>query len=74
MPDEPHKVLYLWVMRDGVPVSYVYPWPSDGQVEKLQDEWRKKEETGYNFYLSDDRQTVAEYRQRKPLPPKEETP
>ena len=65
-PSEDNQIIYLWVMRDGIPVSYARPWTPD--VEKMQDEWRKRKETGDEFYMSDDDSKVAEVR-REPQPP-----
>jgi hypothetical protein len=65
-PSEDEQLIYLWVMVDGVPISYARPWTPD--AEKMQDEWRKRRDTGDEFYLSDDDEKVAEVR-REPQPP-----
>ncbi len=69
VPNEADKVIYLWVMRDGVPISYSRPWTED--VEEMQDEWRNREESGNEFYLPDDESEIAEIRREPQPPPKE---
>ena len=67
-PNEEAQVVYLWVMRDGVPVSYARPWPED--AEQLQDQWRKRRDTGDEFFLPDDDSKTAEVRSEPQPPPK----
>ncbi len=74
VPDEATHTVYLWIIRDGVPVSYAYPWPSNKRVEELQDAWRQKDDTGDEFYIVDDGSKIAEMRTQPALPPKEVTP
>lgn len=66
VPNEDAQVIYFWVMRDGIPISYVLPWPED--VEEMQDAWRKRRDTGDEFFLPDDISKPAEVR-REPQPP-----
>ena len=69
VPNEEAKIIYLWVMRDGVPISYVRPW-SEG-VEEMQDAWKQREDSGDEFYLVDDDSQIAEVK-REPQPPVKE--
>lgn len=69
LPNEADKIIYLWVMLDGVPVSYARPWTPD--VEAMQDAWRRRKDTGDEFYLADDDSKVAEVK-REPQPPVKE--
>ena len=71
LPNQEEQVVYLWVMRDGVPVSYAYPWPSDSQVEGLQDAWRQRGDSGDEFYLVDSTSQIAEVKRPPQLPPKD---
>jgi hypothetical protein len=64
-PNEEDKVIYLWVMRDGVPIAYKRPWPED--AEEMQDAWRKRRDTGDEFFLGDDDTKTAVVR-REPQP------
>ena len=66
--NEEAQVVYLWVMRDGVPVSYERPWPED--AEEMQDAWRKRRDTGDEFFLPDDTSKTAEVRHEPQPPPK----
>lgn len=72
VPDEESKTVYLWIIRDGVPVAYAYPWPSDQRVEEMQDAWRNKDQTGDEFYIVDDKDKIAERRAPEQMPPKGE--
>jgi hypothetical protein len=72
VPNQEKRLVYLWVMRDGVPVSYAYPW-SEG-VESMQDAWRAREQSGDEFYLVDDPSEIAEVRRPPPQAPKEFEP
>ena len=65
-PNEEKQVIYLWVMRDGVPISYERPWPED--AEEMQDAWRKRRDTGDEFFMGDDDTTTAVVK-REPQPP-----
>lgn len=69
--NEEMRRVYIWVIRDGVPVSYVYPWPEDQKrVDAVQDRWRRRGETGEEFYLADDRDDIADIEPPPPPPPK----
>jgi len=68
-PNEEAQVIYLWVMRDGVPISYARPWPED--AEEMQDAWRKRQDTGDEFFLADDESKTAEVRREPQPPPKD---
>lgn len=68
-PNEDEKVVYLWVMRDGVPIAYARPWPED--AEEMQDAWRKRQQTGDEFFLGDDDSQTAVVRREPQPPPKE---
>ena len=69
VPNEEAKVIYLWVMRDGVPVSYARDW-TEG-VEEMQDAWERREDSGDEFYIVGDASEIAEVRREPQPPPKE---
>jgi hypothetical protein len=64
--DEEAKTIYLWVMRGGVPVGYAQPWSE--RAEEMQDAWRKRRDTGEEFYISGGQSDIAEVRP-EPQPP-----
>lgn len=67
LKNEEAKVIYYWVVRDGVPVSYVYPWPKD--AEGLEDMWRARGQFEGLFLTNGDEEAVV--RPEPNLPPKE---
>ena len=70
-PNEEKQLVYLWVIRDGIPTSYAFPWPNDGDVEQLQDKWRKRGETGDEFFLADGAGDIADVKPEPQMPPKD---
>ncbi len=67
--NEEAKVIYFWVMRDGVPVTYAYPWNGDESVQQIEDQWRARGQfTGMT--LTDDEEALVRPDDRN-LPPKE---
>lgn len=71
--DREGQTVHMWVLRNGTPVAYVYPYPDKEKAEKLQDNWRRKQAEGdVEFYTSDEEEEIAkvEHEQFK-LPDKE---
>lgn len=65
--NEDAKVIYFWVMRDGVPVSYAYPWSE--KAEELEDMWRARGQFTGMSLTGDDEEAVV--RGEPNLPPKD---
>ena len=69
--DEEQQIVWAWIKRDGVPVSYAFPWPKDKRVMGvLQDRWRRKGTTGDEFEVSMEGE-IAKVRPPKPMPQKQ---
>jgi hypothetical protein len=68
--NEDEGVVWAWIMRDGAPVAYAFPWPEDKkQMGELQNRWRRKGSTGDEFQLSMEGD-VAKVVPPKPMPEK----
>ncbi len=53
--NEAQQKVWLWVMRDGVPISYVRGWPKDQKIMgMLQDKWRRRGASGDEFHATGD--------------------
>ena len=70
LPNETDQKVYVWALRDGVPYAYWFPWPSDEEIQKLEDEWRKSRQTGEDMILSGD-DDIANVLVEPALPPKQ---
>lgn len=69
--NEGKREVYVWLMRDGMPVAYALPWPKDGQkMGQLQDRWRRKGTTGEEFEFTADGD-IARVNPPEPMLPKE---
>jgi hypothetical protein len=63
--NESLHLVYVWVMREGEPISYVLPWPADQKkMGQLQDKWRRRGATGDEFHFTGDGEVA------KVVPPK----
>lgn len=68
--DKEKDVMWLWVMRDGVPYAYAMPYPEDqGEREEIDNRWQNRALTGDEFFLGEDGGVRA--LQGEPMPPKE---
>lgn len=65
--NEDAKVIYFWVLRDGIPVSYAYPWSDNTQG--LEDLWRARGQYDGMFLTGNDEEAVV--RPEDNLPPKD---
>lgn len=73
-PNEKKHQVYVWAMRDEIPVAYIYPWPDKGsELSDLLDHWRRRQQTGEQFFLTGDMQKVAKVVAPQPLPDKNTT-
>ena len=69
--DEEQQIVWAWIKRDGVPVSYAFPWPKDKRVMgELQNRWRRKGTTGDEFEVSMEGE-IAKVRPAPPMPQKQ---
>lgn len=66
--DENAEVIYFWVMRDGSPVTYAYPWSGE-QAEEAEDLWRARGQLQGMFLNGDEEALVLA--EEPDLPPKE---
>lgn len=71
--NEATHVVFIWAMRDGSPVAYALPWPSDKDVADAEREWRQREQTGDNFTTGNpsDGEPIFRIVAPPPLPTKE---
>lgn len=68
-PDQ--TAVYVWAMRNGVPISYALPWPDDTEkLAQMLDRFRRRERTGEMFLTTDDGH-VAQIVEPPPAEPKQ---
>lgn len=61
--------MWVWVIMDGIPVAYEFPYPEKGEAETISLKWKNREYSGDSFYIGEDGKVVA--KQATPMPPKE---
>lgn len=68
--DKPSKTVYLWAVKDGVPKAYYYPWVSDQESAKLQQDFREGGPSGDTLVLSDEDHRHYKFKAQPRLPSK----
>lgn len=67
LKNEKDGVIYYWVLRDGVPVGYTFPWSDN--VQSIEDAWRARGQFD-GMIMGEDEETAI-VRPEPQLPPKE---
>lgn len=61
--------MWVWVLSNGLPTAYEFPYPEKSEAEALNKKWKNREYTGDSLYLGEDGKVEA--KQGTPMPPKE---